>query len=413
MKTDLITREDLQTDPVTTRAALLVDIGVFTPFYDLNLAAALAAEGWAVELVTSEYEFENVTPGIGSRLRAAALLRLEGRRGWSGHLRGPRLALKAVLYLVDLIRLDRRLTQLSPSIIHIQWAHLPWLDKLLWTRWRRRGWNVVYTVHDARPLPGTTPRVLAQSYSRLPDMADAVVVHSESARASVLEMGAKPTRLHVIPPASPFAPDSRPQSRTAARRALGLEPDLQVVLFFGFLKPYKGLPVLLRSLPVLKRNVRSAKLLIAGEVMEPRSRYERLTAELGISREVDWRPGFVPTAEVGTFFSAADVVALPYLDASSSGVLLAAYSCRRPVVVSAVGGLPELVVPGETGLIVPPGDSLALAGALSELLCNPQLAERMGEKAFKLSQERFTWPGIARRLDALYSELLDRALDAE
>jgi glycosyltransferase involved in cell wall biosynthesis len=412
MTTDVRTREDLPTDPLTTRAALLVDIGVFTPFYDLNLAAALAAEGWAVELVTSEYEFEDVSPGVGSRLRAAALFRREGR-GLNGHLRGPRLALKAVLYLVDLIRLDRRLAQLSPSIVHIQWAHLPWIDKLLWTRWRRRGWNVVYTVHDASPLRGTTPRVLAHSYSRLPDRADAVVVHTESERALVLKMGAKPKRLHVIPPASPFAPDSPPPSRTAARRALGLEPDQQVVLFFGFLKPYKGLTVLLRSLPLLKRNVRSAKLLIAGEVMEPRTHYERLTAELGISREVDWRPGFVPSAEVGTFFSAADVVALPYIDASSSGVLLAAYSCRRPVVVSAVGGLPELVVPGETGLIVPPGDPLALAGALSELLCNPQLAGRMGEKAFELSRERYTWPGVARRLDALYSELLDRAVDAE
>ena len=389
-----------------TRAALLVDLGTFTPFYDLNLIAALEAEGWSVELVTSEYEFEKVTPGVGSRLRSV-LFRLRGR-GWNRRLRGPRVALKAVLYLIDLIRLDRRLARLSPSVVHIQWAHLPLVDKVLWTRWRRRGWIVVYTAHDARQLDGTTPRVLARSYSRLPVRADAVVVHSEFARGVVLEMGAMPNRVHVIPPSSPFTPDSPQPSRTAARLALGIALDDRVVLFFGFLKPYKGLPVLLRSLPMLRPDVRSAKLLIAGEVMGPSSVYERLIAELGISGDVDWRPGFVPSALVATFFSAADVVVLPYLDASSSGVLLTAYSCRRPVVASAVGGLAELVIHGETGLIVPAGDSRALAGALSELLRNPELAEQMGDQAFELSLERYTWPGIARRLDALYSGLLHR-----
>jgi D-inositol-3-phosphate glycosyltransferase len=409
--TDSLTCDDVQTDAPMTRVVQLVDLGTFTPFYDLNLAAALETEGWAVELVTSEYEFEKLTPVVGSRLRSA-LLRLP-ERGWNRRLRGPRVALKALLYLIDLIRLDRRLARLSPSIVHIQWAHLPLVDKALWRRWRRWGWIVVYTAHDARQLAGTTPRVLARSYSRLPDRADAVVVHSEFARAVMLEMGAMPNRVHVIPPSSPCTPDALPPSRTAARLALGIALDDQVVLFFGFLKPYKGLPVLLRSLPMLKPNVGSARLLIAGEVMGSRSGYERLIAELGISREVDWRPGFVPSARVVTFFSAADVVALPYIDASSSGVLLTAYSCRRPVVASAVGGLPELVIPGETGLIVPPSDSPALAGALSELLRNRQLAEQMGARAFELSLERHTWPGMARRLDALYSELLHRPVAAK
>ncbi len=87
-------------------------------------------------------------------------------------------------------------------------------------------------------------------------------------------------------------------------------------------------------------------------------------------------------------------------------MLLTAYSCPRPVVATAVGGLAELVDPGVTGLVVPPGDPVALAGALAELLGDPARAERMAERGFELAETRFTWPGMARRLDGLYRELL-------
>ena len=406
MRTDSPAHAELRTVAVPGRAAVLVDLGTFTPFYDLSLAAALETEGWTVELVMPEYQFESVMPGAGRPRRLSFLRFARDRRGRS--FRGPRRALKSLIYLIDLIRLDRRLARLSPSIVHFQWALLPWFDKVLWGRWRRRGWKVVYTAHDPRPLAGTTPRVLAGTYWRLQDRADAVVVHSEVARAELLEAGVLAERVHVIPPASPFTPQSRPPSRPEARHALGLATDDQVVLFFGFLKPYKGLSVLLRSIPAVARNSGSVRLLIAGEVMESTAGYERLIAELDLSREVDWRPGFVPTADVGTFFSAANVVVLPYIDASSSGVLLDAYACHRPVVVSAVGGLTELVVPGETGLIVPPNDPSALAHALSELLLDPQRAERMGESAYEVSRQRYTWSGMAQRLDALYRKLLLR-----
>jgi glycosyltransferase involved in cell wall biosynthesis len=389
-----ISFDDPPTNAPTTRAVLLVDLETFTPGYDLQLTAALETEGWTVELIMSEYEFEEVVPRAASRPSV--------RR----RLRGLPRSLKAIPYLVDLIRLDRRLARLAPSIVHIQWAHLPWVDRILWGRWRRSGWTVVYTAHDPRPLDGTTPRVLARSYSTLPACADAVVVHSEFARSVLIDAGTRPERVHMIPPASPFKPVAGAPTRSTARQALGLSTDDRVVLFFGFLKPYKGLAVLLRSLAQLKRSGVSARLLIAGEVLGPTADYDRLISELDLSRDVDWRPGFVPSSEVATLFAAADVIGLPYLDASSSGVLLSAYACRRPVVVSAVGGLPELVVPGETGVIVPPNDPAALAAALSELLLDLPAGERMGENAFELSQERFTWPGMGRRLGALYDELL-------
>ena len=390
--------------PATGRVALIVDAANFTPFYDAQLVAALEAEGWEIELVSSDYEFEDVGLQSGSRSRVASfrIPRSSRRR----HLRPLVRALKAVAYVFDLIRLDRRLARLAPSIIHVQWAHWPWLDGTLWSRWRRAGWKVVYTAHDVPPLPGTTPQLFVRSYPALAGKADAVVVHSHAAGAALLETGAEPERIHVIQPAPPFAPGAQPLERAAARKLLGLSVDDPVILFFGFVKPYKGLPVLLRSLPLVKRRGYSPTLLIAGEVMEPVADYRSLITRLGIAAEVDWRPGFVPTSEVEAHFAAADVVVLPYLDASSSGVLLTAYSCRRPVVASAVGGLAELVVSGQTGSVVPSGDPEALADAIAELLGDPRRAAEMGELGFALTERRHTWPGMARRLDALYCELL-------
>lgn len=404
MSTELLVRGASPAAEVATRVIVMVDLGTFTPFYDLELAAALRAEGWRVELVMPEYEFESVAPG-GTRPWRTSLLRLpHGRR--RRHLGAPRQALRAVLYMGDLIRLDRLLARLSPSLVHVQWAHLPWLDRILWRRWRAAGWKVVYTAHDATPLDGTTPPLLAGSYASLVDRADAVVVHSEVARASLVDAGATPGNVHVIPPASPFTPGPGTPGREEARRDLGLASDARVILFFGFLKPYKGLSVLLHSLPAIKRATGLVKLVIAGEAMEPTAGYDREIVDLGLSDDVDWRPGFVPASQVAALFAAADVVALPYLDASSSGVLLTAYACRRPVVASAVGGLPDLVVPGTTGATVPPGDPAALAASLAELLADPQLAARMGESAHRLSLERYTWSGMARQLDELYGELL-------
>ncbi len=186
-----------------------------------------------------------------------------------------RQMLKALLYLVAMIRFDRRLTHLAPSIVHVQWALLPWLDRAFWSRWQRSGWKLVYTAHDAPPLAGTTPRLLARSYPRLIRSADAVVVHSEYARGAILETGAAAEHVHVIPAASPVSPSAFGSSRSGARQELGLPLDDPVVLFFGFIKPYKGLAVLLESLPLLRREVPAARLLVVGEVMEPRPGYEQ------------------------------------------------------------------------------------------------------------------------------------------
>ena len=385
-------------------AVLLVDPGCFTPGYDHNLARSLCEAGWDVELITSEHDFEHLGPfpGVTTRLMFPSWPR-------RGHRRGSRLARRLgrlAGYPIGLLRLASELRRRPPGILHVQWSHLPWLDLVFWRRWRRAGWRVVYTAHDVLPLAGTTPRAFAGGYERLAACADAVVVHYPAARSDLVDKGIQAPRVHVIPPASPVASDSAP-GRVQARRTLGFGPEVPVVLFFGFVKPYKGLEVLLESLPMVRAAVPGARLVVAGEFVGSQARYERLARRLGLESAITWRPGYVASSDVAGLFAAADVVALPYIAASSSGVLLTAYSCRRPVVASSVGGLADLVEDGATGVLVPPGDPRALAAAIGTLLADPARAEQMGNCGYALKQRRHNWKGVAESLDSLYRGLAE------
>jgi glycosyltransferase involved in cell wall biosynthesis len=257
-----------------------------------------------------------------------------------------------------------------------------------------------------RPLAGTLPRSFERGYSLLLKQADAVVVHSQAERVAAVQLGAIPERLHVIAPAPPFLPIESVPTREQARIKLGLRPDDPVVLFFGFIKPYKGLAVLLRSLPGALGRRRDLRLIVAGRMMEPRRRYDTIVDELHIAHAVHWIRGYVPSADVATVFAAADVVALPYLDASSSGVLLTAYALGRPVIATAVGGLPELVEAGRTGLLVPPDDARALSEAIAALLADPDRAREMGTCGLDLLERRFTWGAMARHVGEIYRQLV-------
>lgn len=396
-------------------AIALLDPGCFTPFYDVPLALHLQRRGLRVEWLTSAFEFEDVrTPpelpvqhlffrGLHSR-RAAVVLR---------RVASLRRAVKLASYPAGLARLRRTLLARPPGILHVQWSHLPALEAPLWARLRTAGWKVVYTVHDPRPLAGTTVAWLRGVSSALLATADALVVHGQRSRAQLVELGAEPRRVHVVPPAPPLAPDGpgTGPSRETARRELGLSSGEPVVLFFGYVKPYKGLGVLLESLARLRVALPAARLLVVGEPVGSTAPYRRAIARLGLGEHVRWSGSFVPTPTLAMHLAAADVVALPYLDGSSSGALLTAQSFGRPVVATDVADLPELVDPGKTGLVVPPGDADALAAALLRLLSDPDLRDRLGACGRERVAAQFSWPRHAECMERLYRAVWSRAPD--
>jgi glycosyltransferase involved in cell wall biosynthesis len=189
-------------------------------------------------------------------------------------------------------------------------------------------------------------------------------------------------------------------SREEARKRLSLSPEARVLLFFGFVREYKGLMYLIEALPAICERVPDIKLLIVGDFFGDRQKYQRRIEELDIASRVVIYDGYIPDREVGMFFNASDLVVLPYSSATQSGITQIAYGFGKPVVVTSVGGLPEVVDDGKTGFVVPPQNAGALAEAVVRFFVQNKGAEFSA--AIEGEQDRFSW----KRLVATIEELI-------
>ena len=155
--------------------------------------------------------------------------------------------------------------------------------------------------------------------------------------------------------------------KTSARKELGIRTKY-VVLFFGLIRQYKGLDRFIDAMPEILKEEPDTTGLIVGEAYEDIQQYKDQIEKLGLKEKITMVDQFIPNEEIEPYFKAADVVCLPYRSATQSGITMIAYGMRRPVVVTDVGGLKELVVPGRTGEVVPNDDIEALANAVVKVL---------------------------------------------
>lgn len=187
----------------------------------------------------------------------------------------------------------------------------------------------------------------------------------------------------------------------AAKAKLGLQGK-RVLLFFGFVREYKGLDVLLKSMERLA-PADGYHLLVVGEFYEDQEKYRGLLASLREREQITLVDRYVPNEEVPLYFSAADVVMVPYLSATQSGVIQIAYAFLKPVVATSVGGIPEVVAEGRTGYLVPPGDAHALADAVRRCF-EPANTDRFGE-AIARENEKYSWERMVETVESVCADL--------
>jgi len=246
------------------------------------------------------------------------------------------------------------------------------------------------TPHEPRPGDRLLNRLLLHC-------ADAFIVQSEAVKQDLLSYRPDAKYQLVPHPVYEIFPDrwERPQ----ARKQLGLPEDAPVLLFFGYVRAYKGLRHLLEAMPQVLATLPEAQLLVAGEFYEPIEPYRQLIAERGIGKAVRVIDRYVPNEEVGLLFGAADVVVLPYVSATQSGIVQIAYHYGRPVISTAVGGLPEAIEEGRTGFIVPPRDPKALAKAIIRFFQHPD--QKQFEHYIREARRRFSWDRMVEAIESL------------
>lgn len=292
------------------------------------------------------------------------------------------------------LRAARLLRAFRPDLVLIQWWVPFWAPSLgTLAALTRRGTSarVVFICHNV--VPHDSRSVVDRELSRLAlANGDSFVVHSEAdervLRTLLPRQTSRPgsVRRSVLP-AFEIA---QAEDREEARAALGVAPDARMALFFGFVREYKGVEVLIDATPLVAGRVPKLHVLVAGECWTPREQLERRARELGAEQQLTFDDRYIPNEEVGRYFSAADIVVMPYLEATQSAVVTLAVAFGLPVVATDVGGLPEVVLDGKTGLIVPPGDVPALAEAMARCLSDDELYAALREGVVS-SAERFSW----------------------
>jgi glycosyltransferase involved in cell wall biosynthesis len=198
--------------------------------------------------------------------------------------------------------------------------------------------------------------------------------------------------------------------RVEARKKLALlddgmrlSADDRVMLFFGYIRDYKGLDIVLDAMPAILERMK-VKLLVVGEFYNNEEKYREQVRRLGVGSYVHFHSDYVPNEDVGTFFSAADVLTLPYKSATQSGIIQIAYNFHRPVIATDVGGLSEVVIDGHTGAIVPPEQPPALADAVIDFFSHNRFSDYRANVIEE--KKKYSWDHMAEGIEELYERSL-------
>lgn len=296
------------------------------------------------------------------------------------------------------IKAARRIQELEPDLVLFQWWVPFWAP--IWSVIIRQvrgriAARILFISHNVLPHePRPWDRLLAR---RVLGQSDAVIVHSQWDRQVLLSLlPTMPAYVSPLPTYEILAPNKWTASE--ARRQLGLAEGTPVLLFFGFVRAYKGLKYLIEALAVVRARL-DAHLLVVGEFWDDMAPYQAPIRALGLEASVTLIDRYIPNEEVGLYFAAADLVVLPYTDATQSGVAQLALGAGVPVITTSVGGLPDVIQDGVNGFLVPPRDSQALAAAVLRFF-----EEGLGptfRANIQAQKARFSW----ERLVSLIEEL--------
>jgi len=209
-------------------------------------------------------------------------------------------------------------------------------------------------------------------------------------------------KIVVIPNGINLEEFNKPYSKEECRKKLNLPIEKKILLFFGFLSPYKGPDILVKAMPRILKDMPDAELVFAGKGMM-RNELKMLSKSLGVEDNIRFE-GFVEDYLKPLYYKASDVFCLPSMMSTECYplVILEAMAGEVPIVATNMGGIPDAVKDGENGLLVPPGDSEALADAIIYLLENENVRERMGKNG-KKKVKYYTWKKIAEETEKIYA----------
>ena len=299
---------------------------------------------------------------------------------------------------VNWIHAASKIKRLQADLVIIQWWH-PYFAPCYWALTRMLGKKkIIFVCHNVFP------------HERFPLDRMLTKMVLKRGNAFIVQSGKDAEDLQMILPGAKYEQAVHPtynafkfenMSKERARELLDITEKEKVLLFFGFVREYKGLKHLIQALPRITERCEDVRLFVVGDFggAENREAYERLMEENGVRSHITICDGYIPDREIEKFFAACDLVVLPYVSATQSGIVQIAYGFEKPVVVTNVGGLPDVVEDGKTGYVVDPENPTALADAVVRYFKENRKEEF--EENVKKEAYRFDWDRMVETVERL------------
>ena len=394
------------TAPGEIEVALLT--GGFDKPYAFGLAMVLAAQGVSLDMIGSDAVDSpelHTTPRL-------SFMNLQGSQ------RDASLAVKISRALVFYARLIRYAAVAQPRVFHILWNNkLQFLDRtLLMLYYKALGKKIVFTAHNVNAGKRDANDSLLNRITLRAQylLADHIFVHTEKMRQELLQdFGVREEAVSVIPFGINNSVPHTDLTPGEAKRRLGITGDQRTILFFGAIRPYKGLEYLVESFLRLATTHPEYRLVIAGDTRKGAENYLEK-----IQRTMDCHPNraqviqkiqYIPDEETELYFKAADVLALPYTHIFQSGVLFLAHSFGLPVVAADVGSISDDIIEGRTGFLCRPCDAADLARAIEKYFESDlfKTLDRRRQEIRDYANARHSWDIVGEITRSAYAELLE------
>lgn len=299
----------------------------------------------------------------------------------------------------NLVSTARKIRKMKPDVVIFQWWH-PYFSPCYWIMEKcLHGIKKMFVCHNVFPherfpMDKFLTKMVLKS-------GDCFITHSAKDAKDLLTI--KKTE-NVVQAVHPTYNAFKFENLTAeeARKRLNIKEEEHVLLFFGFVREYKGLKHLLRAMPELKKADPKIKLLVVGDFGEDEPEYMDLISKLDIKDVLAIYKGYIPDKEVEQYFAASDLVVLPYESATQSGVVQMAYGFGKPVLVTEVGGLPDVVTDQKTGYVVTPKCPEETAEKVQEFFAQHR-AEEFSEH-IKAEEYKFSWDRMREHVETLYEK---------
>ncbi|MEM7799310.1 MAG: glycosyltransferase family 4 protein [Chloroflexota bacterium] len=361
------------------------------------LCQAIYNNRFGVELVTTEDR------KMGEEYTFPVLFKSPSKEG--GQNRLVKL-LKYFRYLAELTWLPR---QQNADVVHFQFFRRSKFESLMFPVLRALGIKLIHTAHNV--VPHESSRIDYFLRNQVYQSAHVVIVHSQRTKEKLISaFELNPSKIEVIPMGTydNLLP-KKTLPRQEACHKLGIDPCQKVLLFFGYIREYKGVDLLLEAFKEVSASIDDVTLVIAGKphTLEMAQKYEAMIEAHPARDRILYAPRFIENGEVATFFGAADAVALPYKAIDQSAVIHVAHSFGRPVIATRVGDFNEFVTEGKSGYIAEPNDADSLAGKIEEAFRDREKLAEMAEFVAELNSRKQSWDDVGRLTIDVYQKAVE------